>query len=237
MISYKAIVLCRERGESDAVQSILMSLAEIRSTSNTRLAIISESRAEQVRKLLGVRPSPEIWGCYGLQRLREDGREELFPISGQAREALCRAASLLEEQGLQQNTELRHGSLLVQWKTGGSPNAHEVSIRGRRVLEAVASGGAVILSRSADGMELRAPRAGKANAVGRMLDEFGQRGLIAYIGCDISDEECFRLMKGCGLGVSVRNERRQSSADLWLQSVEELQVFLFEWSRAARGQG
>lgn len=217
------------------MQSINAALAEISSNSSTRLVIISQRRTEQVRKFLGLRPSPEIWGCYGLQRLHADGREEIFPISDRAREALYRAASLLQEQGLQENTELRHGSLLVHWRAGESVDSSEVSIRGRRVLEAVASGSAVIVSRSADGMELRAPRAGKANAVVRMLDEFGQRGSVAYIGCDITDEECFRLLKGCGLGVLVRNERRQSAADVWLQRPEELEVFLSEWSRTMRG--
>jgi trehalose 6-phosphate phosphatase len=238
IVSYDAVIAPAERSvkQPGPVAAIVAALEAIRLHANTRLALITDRRAEQVRKLLPLKPSPEIWGCYGLQRLRADGREELFPISDQAQQALHRAASLLQDEGLQSATELRHGSLMVRWSQLPAHIVKNVSVRARRVMQAVSSGGAVILSLSADGIELRAPRAGKASAVTRMLDEFGQGGCAAYIGCDISDEESFRLITGCGIGVLVRAEQRQSAADLWLRSSEELRAFLSEWLNAGRGR-
>lgn len=238
IVSYDAVIAPAERSgkQPGPVPAIVAALEAIRLHTNTRLALVSDRRAEQLRKLLPLRPCPEIWGCYGLQRLRADGREELFPITDHAQEALHRAASLLQDEGLQNATELRYGSLIVRWSQLPAHIVKDVSVRARRVLQAVSSGGAVILSRSADGIELRAPRAGKASAVTRMLEEFGQGGCAAYIGCDISDEESFRLMTGSGVGVLVRAEQRQSAAELWLRSGEELRAFLSDWLHAARGR-
>jgi trehalose 6-phosphate phosphatase len=237
IVSFEAIrPIARRSDVPEVVPELRDILNDLRSTTHTHLVIVSNRQAEEVRNLLSWRPPPEIWGCYGLQRLRQNGRHESFPISERAQDALSRAASLLNEEGLAPATELRHGSLVVRWNGVNSDKNRDLRVRSTRVLEAVASGGAVILSRSVDGIELRAPEAGKATAVVRMLDEFGQRGCVAYIGCDTSDEEAFRVVKAYGFGIVVRTELRPSAADVWLPSLTDLARFLSEWSRAARGE-
>jgi trehalose 6-phosphate phosphatase len=238
ILNYDTIVASLRDGEqvSEPLPQIRAVLHDIRTKTQTRVTIISDRRSEEVRKLLRLQPVPEIWGCYGLQRLHEDGRQEFFPISERAHEALCRAAALLQEEGLEEKTELRHGSLSIRWASLRPGMLNDVRVRSRRVLEAVASGGSVILSRTIDGIELRAPRAGKADAVSRMLEEFQCRGCVTYVGSDITDEEAFRTVKPHGLGILVRSACRQSSADIWLRSPDELATFLSEWLHAARGR-
>jgi trehalose 6-phosphate phosphatase len=237
IVSYEAMQpITRKSDLPEIVPELRDIMDDLRSETHTHLVIISDRQAEEVRKLLNWQPAPEIWGCHGLQRLRQNVRQELFPISECAQHALSRASSLLDEEGLTPATELRHGGLVVRWNSVNSGNNHDVRLRSTRVLEAVASGGAVILSRSVHGIELRDPHADKATAVVRMLDEYGHRGCVAYIGCDSSDEGTFRVVKSYGLGIVVRTELRPSAADVWLPSLTDLARFLSEWSRAARGE-
>src|ERR1700722_3211344 len=62
-------------------------LQEVILNRRTRVVIITGRNALEVIPLLAVHPSPEIWGCHGLERLRPDGTSETPPV----REPVLRA--------------------------------------------------------------------------------------------------------------------------------------------------
>jgi len=96
--------------------------------------------------------------------------------------------------------------------------------------------GLMLLDFSA-GVELRAGR-DKGGAVRAILAETDKAGETripaAYLGDDFTDEAAFRAMKERGLSVLVRQEWRETGADVWIKPPEELKAFLKRWLSAQR---
>jgi len=81
-------------------------IRDIQALGRTRVVLISGRPAEEVRRLLGVEPAPEIWGAHGRQRLRPDGSSEMAEIRAADRAAL-------EEAGIAYDEELVCGPQLM----------------------------------------------------------------------------------------------------------------------------
>lgn len=81
------------------------------------------------------------------------------------------------------------------------------------------------------GVELRPRGITKASVVETILAEVRTEA-VAYLGDDFTDEDAFAALRGRGLGVLVRDELRETKADLWLRPPDELLDFLRRWERA-----
>ena len=79
------------------------------------------------------------------------------------------------------------------------------------------------------GLELRLKGRDKGYAVRTVLDEEGEGVWGAYLGDDWTDEDGFKAIKGRGLPVLVRQEYRETEAEIWLKPPEELLGFLNLW--------
>src|SRR6202521_4919903 len=64
---------CLNRQQAFPYPGVPPLLQEIIVNGRTRVVIITGRTAREVIPLLAVHPSPEIWGCHGLERLRPDG--------------------------------------------------------------------------------------------------------------------------------------------------------------------
>ena len=88
------------------------------------------------------------------------------------------------------------------------------------------------------GIEIRARKANKGDAVRDFIDEVGAHIPIAYLGDDTTDEQAFHAMGTRGLTVLVRPEWRETAAQFWLRPPEELSDFLQLWlKRCNKGHG
>jgi trehalose-phosphatase len=87
------------------------------------------------------------------------------------------------------------------------------------------------------GLELRPPEISKYHAVETILTEMGAQLVAAYLGDDLTDEDAFSAVQKCtsrGIGVLVREQLRDTKADLWLRPPEELLDFLRRWHDASQ---
>ena len=64
----------------------------------------------------------------------------------------------------------------------------------------------------------------------KYLAGFNGEYVASYLGDDLTDEDAFRALKGRGLSVLVRNELRETLADIWLKPPGELIDFLLKWN-------
>lgn len=80
------------------------------------------------------------------------------------------------------------------------------------------------------GVELRPGGITKARVVETILAELRTEA-AAYLGDDFTDEDAFAALRGRGLGVLVRDELRETKADLWLRPPDELLDFLRRWEK------
>ena len=208
---------------------------EIMETGRTRVAFVTGRRAHELLGLLGLSPAPEIWGTYGLERLRSDGTYHVREIDPLMRDALFQAYRWIEENTLQHLVERKPGSLALHWRGLSVAEAQEIRSNVLRGWRPIADRVGLTLEDFDGGVELRTPLCSKADAVRTILSQTYADAPVAYLGDDEADEQVFDSMEERGLRVLVRPHWRETKADLWLRPPAQLLEFLSDWLKACRG--
>jgi trehalose-phosphatase len=224
----------KERDQAVPYPGVAPALEAIMHEGHTRVVIISGRDATDISRLLGIQPSPEVWGLHGLQRLSPDGSGETLQPDERTLEILSAADQWLQYQQLRQLAEFKTGSIAVHWRGLGECEAEE--IRGRVLIGwlTLAGQAGLDLLEFEGGVEIRAPQADKGDAVRCLLREMDPNTPAAYLGDDTTDERAFRALNGRGLNVLVRPRWRQTAAQMWLKPPDELLDFLARWLAACR---
>jgi trehalose 6-phosphate phosphatase len=220
----------KQRDKAIPYPEIAAKLEKINRSGHTRVVIISGREVEEVASLLGIQPLPEMWGVYGLQRRRPDGKVEVAPVEQRYLNSLCDALRWLEYQKLAGSAETKTGSLAVHWR--GLSENEIAEVRGRVLLgwNAIAGDAGLSLVEFDGGLEVRAPGIDKGGVVRMLLEEMGPGVRAAYLGDDVTDEPAFVAMGDRGLSLLVRPEWRQTAARFWLKPPVGVLEFLCGWS-------
>ena len=226
---------CLNRQQALPYPGVTALLQEIIANGRTRVVIITGRSAHEVIPLLAVHPSPEIWGCHGLERLRPDGTCETPHVEEPVRHALAEADRWLRYQGLHNRAEFKTGAVAIHWR--GLDEATAAEIRGQVLLGwfPIAQSTPMELLEFDGGIEMRMPGRDKGDAVRTILDEIGPEVPVAYLGDDVTDEQAFLALDTLGLSVLVRPEWRETAAALWIRPPEGLRDFLTRWLQACGG--
>lgn len=226
----------KERDRAFPYPSVTAALQELVRCGHTRVVIISGRDIRETVPLLGIQPSPEIWGVHGLQRRRTDGSVETIALAADVLAALADANHWLRYQQLQGMAEVKPGSVAVHWR--GRSEGEAEGFRGRVILgwRPIADRAGLDLLEFDGGLEIRAPEADKGEVVRTLLAEMSPQTPAAYLGDDTTDELAFRAIRDRGLSVLVRPRWRRTAAQVWLKPPEELLDFLLGWQEAIRGR-
>ncbi len=208
-------------------------LERIRECANTRVAVISGRRAPEVATLLGLKHI-EVWGCHGLSRLHADGRYELPELEDELVGRICEANELLRQEGLFDLLEFKPAATAIHWR-GLEATANQIARRVQKVWAMLPDHSGLQLVKFDGGMEIRVASRDKGDAVRTILSEMGSGAAVAYLGDDLTDEDAFAALHGCGLGVLVRHEYRPTLANVWIQPPEALVAFLADWAVSCGG--
>lgn len=205
-------------------------LTEIQNQGRTRMVVITGRPAAEIVPLLGVVPTPEVWGLHGAERLHPNGRRELDQLSSAARAKLDTLSAQLERNPLGGLMERKPNAVAMHWRGVKARKAKIIEKLTRALFEPLANKDGLSILEFEAGLELRAGR-DKGEAVSLLLKEDGdgESHSAAYLGDDITDEAAFRAIKGQGLGVLVRRQWRETCASVWLRPPGELRDFLLRW--------
>ncbi len=208
-------------------------LARIQSQSRTRIVVITGRPAAEIPALLCIEPMPEIWGLHGAERLHINGRRELKQAPPKTLAKLNELQSHLRHDALGGLFEKKANAAVMHWRGMPAKKAREIEKRTRELFEPLAKFYGLTLLPFEAGLELRAGPE-KGDAVRALMGEVnnGKPQPAAFLGDDLTDESAFRAIKGHGLSVLVRRQRRDSAADVWLRPPDELKVFLKKWLQA-----
>jgi trehalose-phosphatase len=209
-------------------------LQEIIVNGRTRVVIITGRNAHEVIPLLAVHPSPEIWGCHGLERLRPDGTCETPRVEEPVLRALADADRWLKYQGLHNRAEFKTAAVAIHWRGLDEATAEETRSQVLLGWFPIAQSTPMELLEFDGGIEMRMPGRDKGDAVRTILDEIGPEVPVAYLGDDLTDERAFLALGTLGLSVLVRPEWRKTGAALWIRPLEGLREFLTRWLQACR---
>jgi trehalose 6-phosphate phosphatase len=236
LLDYDGILapFCLNRQQALPYPGMTALLQEIIVNGRTRVVIITGRNAREVIPLLAVHPSPEIWGCHGLERLRPDGTCEAPRVEEPVLQALADADRWLRYQGLHNRAEFKTAAVAIHWR--GLDEATAAEIRGQVLLGwiPIAQSTPMELLEFDGGIEMRMPGRDKGDAVRTILDEIGPKVPVAYLGDDVTDERAFLALGALGLSVLVRPEWRETAAALWIRPPEGLWEFLMRWLQACR---
>lgn len=207
-------------------------LTRIQCHGGTRIVVITGRPAGEIGPLLGVEPTPEIWGLHGAERLHANGRREVTETPPAARGRLGEIHARLRHNALGGLFEEKANAAVMHWRGVSPAKAKLIEKQTRELFEPLARMYGLTLLEFEAGLELRAGPE-KSDAVRALLEETtnGVPRPAAYLGDDITDESAFRAIKGRGLGVLVRRQFRKTEADIWLRPPQELRTFLMQWSQ------
>jgi trehalose 6-phosphate phosphatase len=226
-----------QRDQAFPYPGVALLLQEIVRDACSRVVLISGREVTDLLPLLNIHPRPEIWGIHGLQRLRTDGTTEMPHLDTQTLHGLSDAERWLSYKHLRHRAEFKPGGIAVHWR--GLSALEAADLRARILLgwrPIVAENGLDLLEFDG-GIEIRAFKANKGDAVRGFLDGISPGTPVAYLGDDTTDEQAFHGMGDRGITVLVRPEWRETSAKFWLHPPGELVDFLQWWlSSCSEGQ-
>ena len=225
---------CLNRQQAFPYPGMAALLQEIIDNGRTRVVIITGRNAHEVGPLLGVHPTPEIWGCHGLERLRPDGTYETPRVDEPVGRALDDADRWLRYQGLHDRAEFKTGAVAIHLRGLDEATAEEARSQVLLGWSPIAQSTPMELLEFDIGIEMRMPSRDKGDAVRIILDEIGPEAPVAYLGDDATDERAFLALGNRGLSVLVRPEWRTTAAVLWIRPPEGLREFLTCWLQASR---
>ena len=188
--------------------------------------IISGRWTKSLIPLLKLEKRPEIWGSHGLERLKPDGTIETEPMDAKSLEGLSEAFNWLQSAGLKLRPEKKPGCLALHWRGMDAKQAQRETVRAIEKLQVIAEKSDLLLQEFDGGVELRVSGRDKGDVMRTLIEEEDKNSITVYLGDDQTDENAFRAIKGKGTGVLVRQERKKTSADIWLKPPSEMLEFL-----------
>jgi len=201
----------------------------------TRLVVVSGRCPDELIPLLGLKQLPEIWGSHGGERLLPDGTYQKEALSRQDRRALEATAAWMAEMGWEPHLERKPFSLALHWRGMSIKEKRNMQDKALEGVPLLVAGTGLCLQAFDGGLELRPPGITKGHVVETILAEMQRDTVAAYLGDDLTDEDAFAVLKTHSpqsIGVLVREELKETKADLWLRPPEELLDFLGRWQRA-----
>jgi trehalose-phosphatase len=222
-----------ERDQALPYPGVAEALKRIIQKGGTRLVLISGRSLADLVPLVGLERLPEIWGSHGGERLLSDGSYRKATLTEAAARGLKSASGWITGMGWNGSVERKPLGLALHWRGMKREKADAMRTQVLDHLPQIIEGTGLGLHEFDGGLELRPPAVTKAEAVKTILAEMPGKVVAAYLGDDLTDEDAFEAIKGRGLGVLVRQELRETKADVWLRPPEELLDFLTRWETAA----
>ena len=212
-------------------------LTRIQRQGQTRMAVITGRPAAEIAPMLALDPPLEVWGLHGAERVYPDGRRELESAPERARQILQELCERLHRDSMGGRFEDKPNACVMHWRGVPPQKARTIEKKTRALFEPLAEIDGLGLLEFEAGLELRVGR-DKGGAVNAIVAEAGERGPVAYLGDDLTDESAFRAvnaLRGSHLSVLMRRGNRATDADIWLRPPAELRLFLSLWLRALNG--
>mgnify|MGYP001367919852 CR=1 FL=1 len=201
-------------------------LEEIRLKTLAKVVIVSGRPVEDVARLLALEPRLETWGCHGWERCSATGELSTGELPGAARKLFVELESWLVTLKLHQCVELKPASIALHWRGLEESEQRILEKRARQKWAELAGDKLLQLHEFDGGLEWRLPGWSKADAVKTLLRESRAGTPVAYFGDDLTDEDAFRALPEGGVAVLVRDQPRDSAAELWLRPPNDLMHFL-----------
>lgn len=218
-------------------------IARILHQGRTRLVVITGRPAREIVLLLRGNPPVvdqpvEVWGLHGSERIFADGRRELEEAPAPTQRKLDELREYLRHNNLGGEFEDKPNAAVMHWRGASPRTAKFIELRTREIFEPIAKMDGLMLLEFEGGLELRVGR-DKGGAVETLIAEAPPGTPAAYVGDDVTDEAAFRAMNRIPnphLSVLMRQDQRETAADVWLRPPSGIRAFLKRWYKALQNE-
>ena len=223
----------RERPESALpYPGVREALAAIQRGGGTTLILVSGRPAAAMLDLLGLDPMPELWGSHGQERVRSGKTENASELAADDRSAVAALEAWIAEHAGEKALERKPFGVAIHWRDRAREEARTMRERAIARFRSAIEGTGLEVLEFHGGVEVRPRGIHKGVVIEKLLSELPPGAAVAFLGDDRTDEDAFQALAGKGLSVLVRQELRETAADLWITPPEELLDFLAHWNRA-----
>lgn len=194
------------------------------------MIFVSGRPCEELITLAGLSHPVEVWGCHGREYRDLSGNITYHGITPVQAAALATEYARAKDIVPDNKLELKTGCLALHWR-GLSEETREAVVGDLepRWSELAAEHDLKLLNFDG-GIELAIPGRTKGDAVEQLLSRGEHHGLpTAFLGDDLTDEDGFRALGDRGLSVLVRNEPRETAADIRITMPDGVLAFLRRW--------
>jgi trehalose-phosphatase len=199
-------------------------------TGRTKVSIVSGRPINEIRSLLNPLQNFEIWGAHGLERISAAGVYERASIDPTVLSILQQAEDWLHQSDLLSIAEIKPGGIAVHWRGVAPIEVEDIVNHIQKGWSRFYEVPSIKLLLFDGGIELRATRPDKGDAINAILTDADPTAAVAFLGDDLTDEDAFRVLSNRGLSILVRSEYRETMADSWLRPPHELIEFLNLWA-------
>lgn len=222
-----------KRDQAFPAPGIRKALERIHDETQTELIFVSGRAIDDLLPLLGLSFTPEVWGSHGRERLYQDGTREGIKLDKPTKDIFRKAETWASENGWGDAFEKKEGCVAFHWRPFPETDMEKIRKEAISTFGLLAREGNLATHQFDGGIEIQVPGVNKGVAIQKSLnDYFGVSTAIAFLGDDLTDEDGFLALRERGLSVLVRPEFRETAADLWLQSTDEVLEFLNRWIAA-----
>jgi len=204
-------------------------LEEIISNGGTRLIVISGRSIDDLKRLLGMKHQPVMWGSHGAERYSPRDGYSAFEPSNTTLRALKMIKQWSVENGLEKRVEIKPFGIAYHWRGLSQDQGEKIA----KLVEDEWKNRLIeyhLELRVFDGgIEIRHKKINKGTAIDEIVREYREDFVAAYAGDDQTDEDAFKALGDKGLKILVREESRPTAADIVLSPPGELLDFLIRW--------
>lgn len=223
-----------DRMKATAYPGVKERMESLLSLPNGRVVIVSGRQIEDLKQLLPLEQSIEMWGSHGREHLLHDGQYRLMDLTADERRAVNTVTNGMTQLGHGSQLEHKPTAIAVHWRGLPENEQNELRAAAEKLFAVARPPQTLEMMLFESGVELRSHSRNKGQVVAEILAEELDDIPAAFLGDDWTDEDGFAELRGRGLGVLVRPEARESCASYHLTPPEELLRFLDEWLENAR---
>ncbi len=224
-----------ERDKAFPYPGVRELLESIMRTACSKLIIVSGRTINDLAKVIGVEPLPELWGSHGWERMLIDGRYIVPELDINAVAGLEEAFRLAQDEGLGPMCETKTGCLALHLRGRAPQTIEKVLTSIEKRWNAIAINAGLVMREFNGGLELKIQGRDKGFAVNTVIEESDGDVLAAYCGDDMTDEDAFEVLESRGLSVLVNTAFHDTAADIWIEPPDELLLFLRRWIKVCGG--
>jgi len=223
-----------DRDKAYPYDGVVPRLQKLVDSETTRTVVVTGRAIEHIKPLLKLERLPEIFGSHGWEHLTPDGEYHLKDAAAELQGGMEKALQYISENNLEKYLEKKPASLAIHFRGVKESEALDIKAKmlynWKRIIKTVP----LIFSEFDGGLELKYPGFNKGDVVNTILKDYPVNPTAAYLGDDLTDEDAFRALPENAVGILVRPEYRETSADFWIKPPDELLMFLDRWMQNDR---